>query len=155
MKEENQGWFGSSSSDDENAKKEKSQRADKDEWQRRHQDGILTNDPLDADNRFKRSREREKEKEQERLKEERQTKEKVAREAKDKAEREGGGSWLNRSITKDLAGVAKTLAGGKEIQGENSLTSSLAKLIEKGQEKAKQQLEKEKGERERDSQNSR
>lgn len=72
-----------------------------------------------------------------------ETKEKAAHEAKEKSSKEQGGSWLNRSITADLAGVAKTVAGGKELTGQNSLTSSLAQLIEKGQAKAQEQLSRE------------
>jgi len=139
--QENYGFGSRPLTDEEKAAKKEQEKDKSEEWQRRHQDGIYTKDPADADNRF-RMQERAKEREAEREKEAKEAREKAAKEVKEKSQ-EKGGSWLNRSVTADLAKVAKGIAGGKEIQGENSLTSSLAKLIEKGQEKAMEKLEKE------------
>lgn len=112
------------------------------EWQRQNPDNNITHDPMDTDNR-KQERDRweaRQREQQEKAAQERAAEEK--RKAQEK-ERSQGGSWLNRSVTTDLASVAKAAAGGKEITGPNSLTSSLAQLIEKGQAKAQEQLSKE------------
>jgi hypothetical protein len=125
------------------------------EWQRQNPDNNITHDPMDADNR-KQERDRWEARQQDQRDQERAAKEREEAEKQRKAEQEKaqshGGSWLNRSVTADLAGVAKAVAGGKELTGQNSLTSSLAQLIEKGQAKAQAQLTQE---QERDRENQR
>lgn len=130
---------------------QKSAEMDYAEWQRQNPDNNITHDPMDADNR-KQERDRWEARQQEEREKAAHAREAEEKRKAQEKERSQGGSWLNRSVTADLASVAKAVAGGKELTGPNSLTSSLAQLIEKGQAKAQEQLAQEK---ERDRENQR
>lgn len=126
--------------------REAEKRAEKDfaEWQRNNPDNNITNDPMDADNR-KQERDRWEARKAE------EEKERAAKEKADKerAEKEKDKERNSATIAGSLASLAQGITGTERITGSNSVASGLAKLIEKGQAKAQEQLAKEREDRER------